>query len=172
MYLKYFNVTVQNVCLISSISRDVYFLNLVIYVKYIVTYFKSKSKCKFGPRFRPQRGECAYALQLAARCSSTAQAAGPISTRIMFLYPGRSVLSFPRKGLPVRPCFERVRITVGGLRSFHCAGYACPRHDWQNLLHRERGLFLKFVGRVLVHLYTERGVSHFAGRICVGCYGG
>lgn len=139
---------IRKSCDACSISRDVYFLNLVIYVEYLVAYFKSKLKCKFGPRFKPKRGECAYTLQLAARCSFTAQAAGPISTRIMFLYPGRSVLSFPRKGLPVRPCFGRVRNTVGGLRSFLCAGYAYPRHDWQNLLHRERGLSLKFVGRV------------------------
>lgn len=45
----------------------------------------------------------------------------------MFLYPGRSDLSVPRKGLPVGPCFGRVRITVGGLRSFHCA---CVSASW------------------------------------------
>lgn len=130
-------------------------------------YIKSKLKCKFCAHFRPQHGECSYALQLAACCSSTAKAAGPISSQTYVLVPRAQcfIISSERSasGILLRARTRPVRNTAGGLRSVYCAEYAYPRHYWQDLLHRERV-------SSLVPLNRARVLSFCWTNLCVTCY--
>lgn len=97
---------------------------------------------------------------------------------LMFWYPGRCVLSFHRKSLLVGLCFGPERGQCELLQAY-CdpsnaqSMRACIHVVFCKICYTDSGFYhLNFVGRVLVHLYTGRGFYHFAGRICVDCFGG
>lgn len=80
---------------IHLLSCDLRLIYCDVYSKSCDVMF-NKSKMQIGPRFRAERGESA--LQVSARCPSTAQSAGPISKRTSVLASGAQCFIISSEG--------------------------------------------------------------------------